>query len=477
MPSQRPHTNLPGRLHGLVGLWLTLLLTGALFVAHAPEAAAASSASKKKSKSKTKHKKKAKKRSTASKPASVHPVSRDVDGPTGVTSGGELEDEEGEGDLDEEGADTDGDGNAQSELDAIERELLSHPPDPEPMIVELPPVVSDPRPIDRTPGWVKHEIIPGETLDEIAERFGVSSAEIVVWNHLDKKKPKLPFPGKTLRVKTSDAPPPRERVEHVAKRGESYESIAKDYGVDVAKLQRWNTRAVGKKIEAKEKLVVWREQPLPTELSGTGLAARLAEIRVPANGISIGRPSAGRLVRGVELPERTDLYVRRKPDESFGSTHAIAELMAAITTFRHQTGFKRSISIGGISKARGGRFRPHKSHQSGRDIDIRMPLTAAAEGKRHVTANDIDWKATWQLMHTFILRGEAEYIFVDFSLQKRLYKAAREQGVPKEQLAHWLQWPAKKPRHHTIRHVTGHKVHFHVRVRCADREKSCVTTR
>ncbi|HEY0137109.1 MAG TPA: penicillin-insensitive murein endopeptidase [Nannocystis sp.] len=476
MPAQRPHTRLPGRtdrLLGVLGLWLALLLTGAFSLSQVPEAAAASS--KKKTSKKKKSKKKSRKRPVASKPAPVLPVSREVDNTWGVTSGGEILEDEAEGDA-EEDADTD-DSTPQSELDAIERELLANPPAPEMVKIELPPVVSDPRPIDRKPGSVKHEVIPGETLEEIAERYKVSRDDIIRWNHLDKKKPKLPLPGKTLRIVTADAPLPRERVEHVAKRGETFESVAKEYGVEVEKLKRWNKKA-GKKVVAKKKLVVWREAPpLPPPLSGTGLAAKLQQLRVPSGGISIGKPSRGRLVRGVPLPERPDLYVRRKPDESYGSSHAIAELMAAIATFRHQTGFGRSIVIGGISRARGGRFRPHKSHQSGRDIDIRMPLTAAAEGKRHITANDIDWKATWQLMRTFIDRGQIEYIFLDFGLQKRIYKVAREQGATKEQLEHWLQWPVRKPKHQIIRHVEGHKVHFHVRVRCADNEKGCVTAR
>ena len=477
MPPQRPHTCLPGRLGGLLGLWLTVLLTGAFFVAHAPEAAAASSKAKtgKKSGKKSGGKKKAAKK-RPSKPASVQPLSREVDGAWGITSGGEILEEEAEGDAEGDGDDDSDGGTALSELDAIERELLAHPPDPEPAHVELPPVVSDPRPIDRKPGWVKHEVIPGETLDEIATRFNVEPERIIYWNRLDKKQPKLPFPGKTVRIHTSDAPLPRERIEHVAKRGETYESVAEEYGVEVEKFKRWNKR-VGKQVESKEKLIVYRERPPPQVLSGSGLAHKLAQIRVPSGGISIGKPSRGRLIRGVALPERPDLYVRRKPDESYGSTHAISQLMAAIVRFRHETGFLRSIVIGGISRARGGRFRPHKSHQSGRDMDIRMPLTAAAEGKRHVTANDIDWKATWQLMQAFIANGQVEYIFLDYSLQRRIYKIAREQGVSKEQLEKWLQWPVRKPKHQVIRHVEGHKVHFHVRVRCADHEKHCVTTR
>ncbi len=467
MHLQRATPRLPSRLCGLLGLWLSLLLM-AVVAGHAPEAAAKSAS---KSKGKTKKKKAVKKKAA---PARVSPVSRDVAGPTGVTSAGDLEDEEGEGDEDD-GEDSDG-GDPQSELEAIEREILAQPIDPGPVLVELPPVVSDPTPIDSTPRWVKHTVIPGETLGDIAKRYGVERQRLARWNNLKGDKPVLRS-GKTLRVHAVNPPPQRERVEHVVKRGDDWDGVARQYGVEVAEVQTWNRR-LGKSLERKEKVVLWRDPPPLVATSSTGLAAKLAQIRVPAGGVSIGRPSRGRLVRGVELPDRPDLYTRRKPEESWGSSHAITQLMAAIVRFRHETGFRRSIIIGGISRARGGRFRPHKSHQSGRDIDIRMPLTAAAEGKKHVGPGDIDWKATWQLIHAFIVSGEVEYIFLEHPLQKRVYKAAREAGVSKEQLGLWVQWPLPpKTNKGIVRHVKGHKVHFHVRVACAENEKHCVTAR
>lgn len=479
MQLHRPQPRLPSRLCGLLGLWLSLLLA-AVIVGHAPEAAARTTSGKTSGKTSSKKSAGAKKKKGSKKqgkkkaaaPSPVVPLSREVDGPTGVTSGGDLEDEEGEGD-EGDGEDTDG-GDPMSELEAIEREILAQPIEPGPLLVELPPVVSDPTPIDNTPRWVKHTLLPGESLDDVATRYGVDKRRLAKWNNLTVDKPALRS-GKQLRVHAVNPPPQRERIEHVVKRGEDWDAVAKEYGVEADALRTWN-RKLGTTLTSKEKVVLWREPPA-LAASSAGLATKLATIRVPAGGVSIGKPSRGRLVRGVELPDRPDLYTRRKPEESWGSSHAITQLMAAIVRFRHDTGFRRSIVIGGISRARGGRFRPHKSHQSGRDIDIRMPLTAAAEGKKHVTANDIDWKATWQLMHAFIAAGETEYIFLDHSLQKRIYKAARESGVSKEQLAAWIQWPLKKPKHQVVRHVKGHKVHFHVRVRCADHEKHCVTTR
>jgi murein endopeptidase/LysM repeat protein len=427
--------------------------------------------------SKSKKKAGKKKGKQAKAPARIRPVSRDADAPLGVTDGGELDDG-GEDDL------TGGEDpveDPQDELEAIERELLAQPPPVEPAPVTLPPPVVDTKPIDLTPRQVRHEVIPGETVDDVARRYAVEVRKLLLWNGLKAEKGKNPplRAGKRLRIREAvNPPPPRERVEHTTVKGDTWAALAKSYGVPEAQLRAWNRKLKGDDLPAKKTLVLWREPPPEPAVAGGGLAAKLAAIRVRPGGISIGRPSRGRLVRGVELPDRPDLYTRRKPDEAYGSTHAITQLMVAITRFRHETGFKRQVQIGGISRPRGGRFRPHKSHQSGRDIDIRMPLLAAAEGKKHTTSADVDWKATWQLMHAFIAGGEVEYIFLEHRLQKKLYKAAREAGATKEQLSQWLQWPARpKSNHGIVRHVEGHTVHFHVRIRCAPGEKHCVTVR
>jgi LysM repeat protein len=46
----------------------------------------------------------------------------------------------------------------------------------------------------------------GETLSQIAERHGVSVAELRSWNRLDLKKPIHPGMRLTVQVRTSSAP-------------------------------------------------------------------------------------------------------------------------------------------------------------------------------------------------------------------------------------------------------------------------------
>ncbi|MGB1275129.1 MAG: penicillin-insensitive murein endopeptidase, partial [Nannocystaceae bacterium] len=171
-------------------------------------------------------------------------------------------------------------------------------------------------------------------------------------------------------------------------------------------------------------------------------------------------------VNGIQLPERKKLYNRRKPDQAFGSSHAIKQILDAITRYQHDTKYRAPLQIGAISKRKGGRLRPHSSHQSGRDIDIRLPRV----GK----GGSIDWRATWKLVHAFIETNEVQYIFLTHRLQRSLYRAARTSGASKKDLAKWIQWPRKaKTNNGIVRHARGHDAHIHVRVTCGPRDRSC----
>ncbi|WAS93310.1 penicillin-insensitive murein endopeptidase [Nannocystis punicea] len=481
--SARPLRHAPVRRWWSFWALLLVVLCGGLATPLVSEAAAASSKSGKKSSSSSSSKKtSSSKKKPSKKPAApkpIKPTQRDVVGPQAVPDGDYAEgetDTDGEGDLEDESGEA---GDPESELEAIERELLSQPAGPEPEIVyaEGPP---PPPPAPVKPRSLKHLLIPGETLDDVAKLYQVEVGDLAKWNGIRASEP-IPKKKKDLRVITTHTPPPREKLEHVVKRGDTWEKIAGEFGIDLAELRQQNPRLGDKlapKPKQKLKVVGWKDLDIsPSAALGT----KLAQIRVRAGGLSIGKPNRGKLVRGVELPDRPDLYVKRKPDEAYGSTHTIMQTLAAITRFRHESSFKGQVVIGGMSRARGGRFRPHKSHQSGRDVDIRLPLLRSAEGKKHTTSADVDWKATWQLMRAFLDTGEVEYIFLEYSLQKRIYKVARESGVSREQLDAWLEWPVKiKSRSNKrvlIRHVEGHRTHMHVRIRCGANEKHCYSSR
>jgi len=195
------------------------------------------------------------------------------------------------------------------------------------------------------------------------------------------------------------------------------------------------------------------------------------------NGYSRGQPQYGRLKDGVLLPE-SPLWSRRDDAQLWASSHTIETMRQAFTQLRVENGYSGEIVIGSISRKRGGKFRPHRSHQTGLDIDIRLPLLPTAKPGTYPNPDSVDWLALWELIEAFVDTGEVSMIFFDHRLQRRLYRAALWEGKTPEELATIIHWPHKKQKWQTIvRHSHGHKGHIHVRLLCAPEEERCGPTR
>ena len=78
-------------------------------------------------------------------------------------------------------------------------------------------------------GW--HDVLPGETLWEIGEQYGVDAAEIAAENNLDSTE--LIYAGQVLWIpEDGGAQTGGEPIVHVVEPGETIASIADTYGVD-----------------------------------------------------------------------------------------------------------------------------------------------------------------------------------------------------------------------------------------------------
>ena len=93
-----------------------------------------------------------------------------------------------------------------------------------------------------------YKVKRGETLSEIAEKFNVTSKEIIKWNNLKNSKIIV---GQTLNISKKSAAENDKTVSkqnskninnliHVVKEGESLWTIAKNYNVNVSNLMTWN---------------------------------------------------------------------------------------------------------------------------------------------------------------------------------------------------------------------------------------------
>jgi murein endopeptidase len=338
-----------------------------------------------------------------------------------------------------------------------------------------------------TPRWVEHRVLGGERLGEIARRYEVSPEAIVRWNKLDAQRPRLRA-GENLRVRTSLDVKPREKRLYRVKRGDSWASIATRFGVDAKDLKiHWNPR-IRPYLKAGHEIVVWTEaapepEPgLPSAPIAEGSSLLPADAQGPMPPLvpvaptsqSVGSPNRGRLLNGMQLPVNTELYAVRNPAHAWASSHTIVSLQQGIAEFRRRTRFARELVIADISQKGGGRFRPHRSHRSGRDVDLQLPLAwTVRAGTVPYDTDQVDWDATWQLIRALVDGGQVRFIFLSTSRQKHLREAALRAGATPEELATLIQYRGGS-RATVVRHSRGHDKHIHIRIACGPAEPSCV---
>jgi murein endopeptidase len=301
---------------------------------------------------------------------------------------------------------------------------------------------------------------------------------VVRWSKLDKKNPKI-YAGRELAIYTKHIPPPQRKLVYEVASGDTWAKIAGAHHVDVELLrERWNPK-VPRKFKAGQDIVIWidpLEDPsfFVSAGSSTSAAANAALplVAIPRGSISVGEPHDGRLVNSIQLPENKKLYTLRRPEEAYGSSHTLDQLQLAIARWRRDSGYTGSLKIGSISKQGGGKLKPHSSHRSGRDVDIRLPLEHKDGSADNV--DDVDWDALWSLIMAFVDTGEVETIYLTTDRQKHLHAAAKRAKASADTIDRVLQYPDKGGRNNGIvRHQHGHEAHIHVRFTCAANETQC----
>lgn len=329
---------------------------------------------------------------------------------------------------------------------------------------------------------IEHELIPGETLAEVAQRYGVTVTEIERWNLLLPGGPG-PQPGDLLSIDGPTVRPmPQQRIRYELEvEDTSWASLSKRFGLPVKKLRAYNPEV--EDLRQGQEIVVWiepkRYAPRRPRLAAP---AFVADRRAQA----IGSPNAGRLENGVQLPA-SPLYQRRYPSIMWGTGYLVANVQKAVAQFRLDMDFDGTLVMADISRKKGGSFHPpHKSHQAGRDIDIWLPTMRGVFKEKYLTEDgeerwgrrpfpeEVDWYATWGLISALVETGAVQRIFLSLEVQEKVYEAAKELGVGDEELDHVLQWPRGQGEEMgVVIDEPGHSRHMHVRFRCGKWERRC----
>jgi hypothetical protein len=220
-------------------------------------------------------------------------------------------------------------------------------------------------------------------------------------------------------------------------------------------------------------------------------AARISALRardrgdardtIAATGQSIGAPWDGRLRHPTQLPSGEGYYIRR-PARSFGTATTVDLVERAIRETLDAFPDEHVLAIGDLSAASGGAITEHRSHQSGRDIDVGLFYHEQPTGYPgsfiHADPDNLDCAATFKLLEAFLASanepGGVQMVFLDFDVQGILYRWALDSGVSERRLDRIFQFPhGRGSSAGLVRHEPNHDNHMHVRFRCPSDDLAC----
>ncbi len=202
-------------------------------------------------------------------------------------------------------------------------------------------------------------------------------------------------------------------------------------------------------------------------------------LKVPSPSRSVGLPSDGTLVNPRCIGAEGPGFVH-SGEASCGTDELVMVLLFAVSEMLRDYPNSTGVVIGNISLPGGGPLKPHKSHMSGRDVDIGF---YAKDNERLSSFADldptrIDFDKTLTLLVNLISTGSVQFIFINYALQPYFVEAAKRLGYDDQQLEYLFQYPrGKNAQAGVIRHSNGHLRHAHVRFKCSESDHECLDRR
>ena len=189
---------------------------------------------------------------------------------------------------------------------------------------------------------------------------------------------------------------------------------------------------------------------------------------------SVGKPAEGALRKGLRLPASGPGFSRRARGQHYGTDETISLIRFAAARLAEAYPQSAPLLVGDISRRRGGALSPHRSHQSGRDVDIALP--ERINQPRHtfnprLRPSEIDYEKLWFTLDVLIASNRVQFVFLDSSLLPPLRKEALLAGWSPDELMRLFG--KQGARRGVIRHAPGHTCHMHVRFHCPEGDSDC----
>jgi len=249
--------------------------------------------------------------------------------------------------------------------------------------------------------------------------------------------------------------PRRESIVVELERGQSILQLRRRWSLRQEMLEAMNPGVDLRNPEPGTPITVWRYDP-------------------ETPGRSVGRPNRGRLLTAELMPEGEG-WVVRNDRSAWGAEQTIDALVHAARVVEAVHGDGQDIMIADLSTRRGGSFRPHRSHQSGRDVDATFYRNDTDEAVWSRTRpSELDAARTWTFVRTLLTQHDVTYIFMSRRLISALYSYAESVGEHPAFLDEHFQYgPGHRNQRATIRFAAGHHDHMHIRFGCSEDDVRC----
>jgi penicillin-insensitive murein endopeptidase len=214
--------------------------------------------------------------------------------------------------------------------------------------------------------------------------------------------------------------------------------------------------------------------------AGVERVARPTARGEPTPSVSVGFTNAGSIAHAVELEDTSSLFVKEgSADTRWGTAELVAMIERAADAVAEEFPGSR-LTVGDLSRRRGGRAHPHASHRAGRDVDLGFYLKNTETDERvvvdrfinlnrggrgrdqHGNRYDFDHARNWRMVATIIEddRVDVQFILINGFIRRMLIRYARHAGVDEDLLQRFMDLSAGRSG------SASHTSHFHVRIYC-----------
>jgi murein endopeptidase len=195
-----------------------------------------------------------------------------------------------------------------------------------------------------------------------------------------------------------------------------------------------------------------------SDLSDDDLARSWKDDPATLGSISIGFVDEGRLVNGVQFP-KDPAWIVVSPERAYATKETVDYVIDAIRAVRTDHPEAPPLRVNQISAKEGGWIRPHRSHQSGRDVDLGFYYPTVEPVRAADRENHIDVALNWALIKALVTRTDVQMILVDRRVQRVLIDHALSIGEDRA----FLDAIFHAGRASLVQHARHHRDHFHVR--------------